>query len=332
MSKSFTTEAPPVPPPVKQADSLSAAPTKEEIYSPLWWKITKVVLILAIFALLGYFFFRDFSKLSVQTLDIRPGYFIISAFLLLFGLLLEVWVWQKNLQMVGGNISLKNSFKLYYLANLTRYLPGKIWSVLGFMKVGQSAHLPPVTTFIGLATGLVSSLVSALLLGALLLLLSRAQLPHFSLWAIALVLLFSIWLLHPVSANLAFRLTGKMIKRPLPQLNYTFRQIIFLVGLYALAWVVFSCSFAFLVKSFAALTQLQFVYALGVFPLAYALGYLAIFSPGGWGVREGGLTLLLSLTLPTYLAVAVALASRLMFTVVEVIFFGIALKLKWEKN
>src|SRR5574341_1682674 len=311
MNKSFPAETTLTPPPAKQAGFLYTTPPKEEIYSPLWWKITKVVLVLAIFVLLGYFFLRDFSKLSIQTLEIRPAYFIISALLLLFGLLLEVWVWQKNLQMVGGNISLKNSFKLYYLANLTRYLPGKIWSVLGFMKVGQSAQLRPVTTFIGLATGLVSSLVSALLLGALLLLLSRSQLPHFSLWAVALVLLFSIWLLHPVSANLAFRLTGKIIKRPLPQLNYNFRQIIFLVGLYALAWVVFSFSFAFLVKSFAALTQLQFVYALGVFPLAYAFGYLAIFSPGGWGVREGGLTLLLSLTLPTYLSVAIALASRL---------------------
>jgi|GEM_PF-1402145 len=332
MGKFLSTETTLVPPPAKQADSLSAAPTKEEIYSPLWWKISKIVLVLAIFALLGYFFFKDFSRLSVRTLDIRPGYLIISAMLLLFGLLLEVWVWQKNLQMVGGNISLKNSFKLYYLANLTRYLPGKIWSVLGFMKVGQSANLQPVTTFIGLATGLVSSLVSALLLGVLLLLLSRAQLTHFSLWAATLILLFSIWLLHPVSANLAFKLTGKIIKRPFPRLEYTFRQIMFLVGLYTLAWAVFSFSFVFLVKSFAALTQLQFVYVLGVFPLAYALGYLAIFSPGGWGVREGGLTLLLSLTLPTYLAVAVALASRLMFTVVEVIFFGIALKLKWRKN
>jgi hypothetical protein len=77
---------------------------------------------------------------------------------------------------------------------------------------------------------------------------------------------------------------------------------------------------------------LQFLYTLGVFPLAYALGYLAVFSPGGWGVREGGITLLLSLILPTYLSVAVAILSRLMFTVTEALFFGIALKLKWEKN
>src|SRR3972149_1739975 len=109
MNKSFTAETTLAPSPARRVDSVSLAQNNPEIYSPLWWKITKVALVLTIFALLGYFFFRDFSKLSVHTLEIRPGYFIISAFLLLFGLLLEVWVWQKNLRMVGGNISLKNS-------------------------------------------------------------------------------------------------------------------------------------------------------------------------------------------------------------------------------
>ena len=109
MNKSLVTETTLVPPPVQQADSVSVAQTNPELYSHLWWKITKVVLVLTIFALLGYFFFRDFSKLSIQTLEIRPGYFIISAFLLLFGLLLEVWVWQKNLQMVGVISPLKTA-------------------------------------------------------------------------------------------------------------------------------------------------------------------------------------------------------------------------------
>ncbi|OGC86913.1 MAG: hypothetical protein A2142_02855 [candidate division Zixibacteria bacterium RBG_16_48_11] len=105
-----------------------------------------------------------------------------------------------------------------------------------------------------------------------------------------------------------------------------------MTGLYAIAWLFFCLSFSFLVTSFGEISLEKFVYSLGVFPISYAIGYLALFSPGGWGIREGGIAFLLSQIMPTYLSVTVALVSRLMFTLWEAIFFGSALRLKWDQK
>jgi len=296
------------------------------------YRILKTILVVGIFSLLGFFFFRDLTNIASIDLKVRVEYLSLSAIFLLAGLLGEVWVWQKNLRMVGAEISLKNSFKLYYQANLTRYIPGKIWSILGFLHLGQKAGITSLKIVTGLATGLICSLVSGFLLGILFLFFSGIGELRINLWLTIVILAGGITCLHPRVSNFILKSLLKIIKRPVQQINYTFSQLLQLTGLYALAWLLFCVSFSFLVTSFGELSIEKFVYSLGVFPISYAIGYLALFSPGGWGIREGGIAFLLSQIMPTYLSVTVALVSRLMFTLWEATFFGLALRLKWDKN
>jgi uncharacterized membrane protein YbhN (UPF0104 family) len=55
------------------------------------------------------------------------------------------------------------------------------------------------------------------------------------------------------------------------------------------------------------------------FGAAYLIGFLALFAPGGLGVREGIITLLLASYLPGGLPAAVAVAARLWTTAIELV-------------
>jgi uncharacterized membrane protein YbhN (UPF0104 family) len=64
-------------------------------------------------------------------------------------------------------------------------------------------------------------------------------------------------------------------------------------------------------------TPLPLTAAIGAFTLGYILGLLALFAPGGVGVRELVLIGLLAPFLGSGGAVAVSVASRLVLTVLE---------------
>jgi uncharacterized membrane protein YbhN (UPF0104 family) len=64
-------------------------------------------------------------------------------------------------------------------------------------------------------------------------------------------------------------------------------------------------------------TPLPLTAAIGAFTLGYILGVLALFAPGGVGVRELVLIGLLAPFLGSGGAVAVSVASRLVLTVLE---------------
>jgi uncharacterized membrane protein YbhN (UPF0104 family) len=55
----------------------------------------------------------------------------------------------------------------------------------------------------------------------------------------------------------------------------------------------------------------------GAFAFSLTIGFLAVFVPGGLGVREGILVLLLSLYFPLPVATLISIFSRLYISVVE---------------
>jgi hypothetical protein len=57
-------------------------------------------------------------------------------------------------------------------------------------------------------------------------------------------------------------------------------------------------------------------------------GFIVIFAPGGLGIREGMMTLLLSPLVPTPLAIAISFMQRVWMTIFEVIIFFVGLVIK----
>ena len=88
-------------------------------------------------------------------------------------------------------------------------------------------------------------------------------------------------------------------------------------ALTVVAWVAYGAAFWMLARGLVATGSLSLPMAIGAFTLAYILGWLALFAPGGVGVRELVLVGMLAPTLGTGGALAVTVASRVLLTVLE---------------
>jgi len=86
-----------------------------------------------------------------------------------------------------------------------------------------------------------------------------------------------------------------------------------------LSWVTYGVAFWLLARGLGLAGALPVATAAGVFALGYILGLLALFAPGGVGVREVVIIGLLTPTLGAGGAVALSVASRALLTLCEAV-------------
>jgi hypothetical protein len=243
------------------------------------------------------------------------GLFAGSCGALLAGYFSTGWLWGRIVADLGGpRLPLSVSVRLFMIANLGRYVPGKVWQIAGLAVLGRSRGVPPATAAAAAVLGQGIALAAALLVGLTAVWPIMGDSPW--RWAVpAGVIAASGLALTPP----AFRaITGAWFRiaktdvpaglTPLTALSWL------MVGLGS--WVIYASAFWLLVKSLGV--SASFLPTASAFAAAYVLGYVALFAPAGIGVREGFLIMLLSPQLGATTAGAIAIFSRLWTTVLEV--------------
>jgi hypothetical protein len=107
----------------------------------------------------------------------------------------------------------------------------------------------------------------------------------------------------------------------------TFAGNVYTMFLYLCAWLVYGLAFFLFTRSITFIDPSYIFSFFGIFAGAYIIGLIAVFVPGGLGVREGILAGLLSAFFPFPVAVAIAFGSRIWITAAELLCVVIALRL-----
>ncbi len=252
---------------------------------------------------------------------IEPGA-IVAAFLLLFaGALNNAFAWRRSMALFGYAASMREAIAGVGLSIFGKYLPGKLWILLG--RAAYSAKQPGRSfkklSLISVRAQLVT-IWAAMTLGAPALIGLAGQ-PRLgwlavTLWTALTIVVFSR------KANALFEWLIKLLLRRDQELLWlSAGDTLRLAPRFAITWLLWAAGFyAWCVGLVEA--PLSWRVALA-FPLTVALGIMALFAPGGLGVREGLLVLFFglegfSLTEATTLAVS----ARLWFLVGE--FFAFA--------
>jgi hypothetical protein len=97
------------------------------------------------------------------------------------------------------------------------------------------------------------------------------------------------------------------------------------LGWTTLGWLFFGAHAWFLISVFAGKSGHTFALSLGAYALAWAVGFLIIFFPGGIGPREVALVAVLAPVMPSASALVVALVSRVVMTVGDLAWAGAGL-------
>ena len=231
------------------------------------------------------------------------------------------------LRLLGAPSSLGRVFKLNFATNLGKYLPGGIWPVFGRLTLGPKLGLPRRVV----APGMVLEAGLSIAGGLLVFFASLAfggSLPKGTQawqWA-ALAAIVVVGTAPPVfrrALAVGFRLAK--VDAPVPRLS--FPATLGLVAYYAVSWVVAGFAFRLYTLALVADAPGRVLQYAGVYAAASVTGLVVLLAPGGIGVREGVISLLLAPVIGGAAATLVGFSARIWSTLLELTASAVALAL-----
>lgn len=287
------------------------------------WPIVKAMLWLGLLALIGRQFVRDLQRPELGQRPLHGGWLLLSGVLYVLGLAMSALYWRRLLGHLGARPPLGAALRAYYIALLGKYVPGKAWALLLraslVRKHGIGVGLTALTAFYEVLTTMAAGvLVAAVLFSVLgadagaglnaetLRHLLRLEQPGEGglqrpvlIFLSALLFAALVVPLHPALFNrLVFRRTGATPVPPdqVPHLRFVY----LLEGLACTAagWLLLGASFAAALRGIVGadwpLLDIRTARLPAIMALSYVIGFVVVIAPGGLGVREFLLTLLLT--------------------------------------
>jgi hypothetical protein len=288
------------------------------------WPLLKAILWLLILFLIGRQFARDLRRPELAQHPLHAGWLVVSGLLYVLGLSFSALYWDRLLGHLGARPPLSAALRAYYLGHLGKYLPGKAWALMLRTSLvrghGVSTGLAALTSFYEVLTTMAAGVLVAAVLFAVLGAdagagLNTETLRHL-LWLeqpgegglqrpvvvllSALLFVAIVVPLHPAIFNrLAHRLSLPFRERDAAQLP-RIRLAYLLEGLAfaSVGWLLLGISFAAALRGVVGdewpWLDVRTARLPAIMGLSYVIGFVVVIAPGGLGVREFLLTLLLT--------------------------------------
>jgi len=285
-----------------------------------WVRVTQALVGLSIVLFAIRALARNWDQLRSQPLEwqLRPGWLALSLVLTWLMYALLILGWRSMLSGWGQRLDGWSAARIWILSSLGKYIPGKVWAVAGMALLSQQAGVAPwaatgsavVMQVLAIGTGAaVAGLAGAHILesaqqgaGAVLALLVAAAIISVGL------------LLWPPFLRHLLRLAAP---QAVGDREPTGRGILVGIATNIVAWLGYGLALWLLGRGLLPTSGLGLRLAIAVFTASYLAGFLALFAPGGIGVREGLFILMLQEPLGVGAATSLALASRLLLTAAE---------------
>jgi uncharacterized membrane protein YbhN (UPF0104 family) len=293
--------------------------------------IKHAISIIVIFSIF-YFFIKTLkiNWTSIQSYDfnINSGYILFSFISIVINYLLFTYGWFVTLNSLSLNnkISYPQSLAVVNTSNLTKYIPGKVWSFALQMYWLSQVHFTKTTIVYVNVTNLIIAVITSLLLGFIYLVVSVSVLP-ITLSILCFLIILGIDILYIQFNSLVFNrviaVVNKIFHREIKYINTPKKLLLHLHMVHLIAALFFGIS-AYLVSigiGFDVASGGMYSIMSSMI-LADLIGYLAIIIPGGLGIREGVMYFMLKGVSTGPLALILPIATRIVSMFVD-IFLGV---------
>jgi len=229
--------------------------------------------------------------------------------------------WQAMLAGLGSPLRTTTAGRILFIGQLGKYIPGSLWPVLTQMELGARANVPRTRSASASVLTMILSLATGLLVAA-------ATLPfaHYSPgydWVFILVPVILVCL-YPKVLNPLLNWIFKRIKRPGLDQPVTLKMLARPLAWSLVAWIANGVQIWVLADKLGAPVGRTMLIALGGYAFAWCVGFIIVFAPAGAGGRDALLILALSPLVGHQAGLAVALVSRGVNTVSDLLVAGVA--------
>lgn len=246
--------------------------------------------------------------------QIGPGRILVALLLVLLGLLSTAEAWRWSVAAVAGTLGRATAWRVFFVTQLGKYLPGSVWTVVGQVDAAARHGLSRSRMAVGALLYIAVHVLTGSLLAAALLPWQASTAVTDFRWALLAVPLSIVALLPPVLTRV-IDLGLRLIRRePLPR-RLTTRDLARPAGWMLPMWAAFGGAGTVLSAPFTDLGLVPLTLAVtGAFALGWVAGLLIVPAPAGLGVRDAVLVLTLSPLLGLTAATSVAITLRVVHT------------------
>ncbi|MEO6209868.1 MAG: lysylphosphatidylglycerol synthase domain-containing protein [Gemmatimonadaceae bacterium] len=283
------------------------------------WRVVQVALAVIVIALVARKIAEEWGAVRLALEHARPNWLALAAsgviVLCTYAVLIQTW--RVLLRGWQHEIPFLDAARIWTTSNLGKYLPGKVWSITALVVMTREYG---VSAAEGATASVLVTLVNTLV-GFVVAIVAGAQLLRLPSWvAIVIAALAAVVIASPQALPRLGVLAGRVLKRAIVIRELPHRVLLIAAALTTIAWLMYGVAFWLFTVGVLGSAPGALRDYVAVFAGSYLLGFIAIFSPAGVGVREGAMGVALQRAGfaigPAYLLVV---ASRLWLTALEVL-------------
>ena len=294
-------------------------------------KFFQWVIVCTIFVLLGKMVWDHWNQVKGASCTFAAFPLVLSTLIFAFSYFIQIWAWYVITLKLGIALSLRETLEGWFYSQLGKYLPGKVWLLLGRFYFYESKGKSNKNISIALYLEMVMMIMAASLVFLTALIFHREIWPFYSWrqsgWLVPLFLLGFISL-HPKVLQKILNWILVQFKREPVFLSVSYPDILWILFVCIVSWVVGGVGFYFFVDSVYPVAPQYILFLTGALAISSTLGLVAIFAPSGLGVREGALVYLLSFMMATPVAVIISILTRIWMTLIEIGLIGVVYLLR----
>jgi glycosyltransferase 2 family protein len=272
-------------------------------------KVIRTGFLVAVLALLtvaliaqGETLWHEVQRLSVPV--------VLAALALNFcGLLCSLMVWRQMLADLGSRLSIAEAWRIMFIGQLGKYVPGSIWPVLAQAELGADRGIARSRSALSVLLSYAVMTCTGAAVAAIALPFAKARTTDQYYWILIFVPV-SIVLLSPPVLNRLLALVLRLARQPALEQGVSFAGLGRTIAWAVASWAFNGLSIYVLMRQLAGHPQGTLLVSVGAYALSWTAGFLAVFAPAGAGVREAVMVAVLSTRTTTAVALTIALVTR----------------------
>lgn len=302
------------------------------------WLIVALVLFF-----LGRVLVLQWSQVKTVEWQLDAANLVGSYGLLGFAWLALVANWRWLMKRMGAPLQFGASWRIWFLSNIVRYIPGNVWQFLGMVYLCRQEGIVAATTLASIVLYQVVSVASGLALAGAVYVVtgwldlasipletSASMLPwDLPVWGLVGVVALAVVVCYPPLMNWALQQLFSLLRREPVQIPLAVGDVARFYLQRVGIWVLQGLAFAFFVRSVYPVPLIDVPVIAASFVVSWVIGFMSLLTPSGLGVREAVQAGLLSMLVPLPVAIALAVLSRIWLIVGEVVAAGIGLAIGW---
>jgi uncharacterized membrane protein YbhN (UPF0104 family) len=288
-------------------------------------QIVKWIIVVAIFVFLGKMVWDNWNQVKDASFTFEVFPLLLSTLIFVFSYFIQISAWYMITLKLGIALPIQETLESWFYSQLGKYLPGKVWVLLGRFYSYESKGKSKKAILIALYLETVTMIVAAGLMFLVAIIFFREVRPFYigrqSMWMV-LLFLSGFLSLHPRVLQKILNWILVQLKRETISLTISYSNILWILFVCIISWIVGGVGFYFFVDSVYPMAPQYILFLTGALAISSTLGLIAIFAPSGLGVREGALVYILSFMMATPVAVIISILTRIWMTLVEIGLIG----------